>query len=426
MELLLPLLLTLPPAAGIMMGAALGLSIMIAGLMYMIAYTMQSPEMTALAKEELAALVLTVFIIIFFVGSDGFLNSVTNAILTSTLPPDFQSVADAGPSSSGITRNHVDLSIASMGIIYQKLKSQYIDLYLFEILIGFLSTISFPIGSPIRAVNIISFSLAPFTGLVLLSNAHTVIVEAIGLMITLTWAKEFILVFSRDIVPILLFPFGIVLRAVPLFRRTGSSVIAIAFAMYFILPFAVIFSNYLIFDAYNPVDFAYTPSTASYFGTDQDQDYFTDKVTGAREGQHTRDLMNQFVAKSPVEDASDAPDDPCSGNAFVRSMCSVKNLVVSAGSAIAGFIQTIWALWKFMVGMTGDFIFTAFNNPMMPASASAGLYYFVIREVATVSPFIILILMTTVFEVVITITGFRSISLLIGGEAEIIGITKVV
>ncbi|MFZ5501849.1 MAG: hypothetical protein ACOY58_08085, partial [Candidatus Micrarchaeota archaeon] len=271
MDILLPLLLTLHPAGITMIATALGICVMVVALMYMISYFLQSPEMVALAKEELAALILTVFIIFFFVGSDSLLNSAVNGLLISSLPPQAQSIVQ-GTTSGGMTKSHVDFALGSVGIIYQKLKSQYIDLYLFEILIGFLSTISFPIGSPIRAVNIISFSLAPFTGLVLLSNAHTVVVEAIGLMITLAWGKEFILYFVRDAVPILLFPFGIILRAVPFFRKTGSSVIAVAFALYFIFPFAVLFSNYLIFDAYNPPDFAYTPSAASYFGTERPYD----------------------------------------------------------------------------------------------------------------------------------------------------------
>ena len=38
----------------------------------------------------------------------------------------------------------------------------------------------------------ISFSLAPFTGLSLLSNIHTVVVESIGYLIRVIWAKEFI------------------------------------------------------------------------------------------------------------------------------------------------------------------------------------------------------------------------------------------
>ena len=79
-----------------------------------------------------------------------------------------------------------------------------------------------------------------------------------------------------------------------------------------------------------------------------------------------------------------------------------------------------------MMGLTGDFFFTGFNNPLLPASASAGLYHFLIMEITTVSPYLILIMLTTVIEIVITVTMYRNVSLLIGGEAELIGLTKVV
>jgi hypothetical protein len=110
----------------------------------------------------------------------------------------------------------------------------------------------------------------------------------------------------------------------------------------------------------------------------------------------------------------------------VRILCSVKNILVTAFTAAVSFVRTMFTIWRFMVGMTGDFFFSAFNNPLLPASASAGLYYFIIREVTTISPFIILIILTTVIEIVITVTMYRNVSLLIGGEAEVIGLTKLV
>jgi hypothetical protein len=106
--------------------------------------------------------------------------------------------------------------------------------------------------------------------------------------------------------------------------------------------------------------------------------------------------------------------------------CSVKTVVSTAVDAIVGFVGTVANIWRFMVGMTGDFFWTLFNNPAMPASASAGLYFFIIKEVTLVSPFIILIILTTVIEIIITVTMYRNISLLIGGEAELIGLTKIV
>ncbi len=426
MDVLLPLLLTLPPAAGAMIGIGLSLSLFIVVIMFMGAYALQNPQMVALAREELASFVFTLFILFFFLSMDGVLTALSASLLLASLPAGFQGSFTGVPTLQGLTQSHIQLALATLSIIEEKLKSQYIDLYLFEALIGFLSTISFPLGSPIPAVNVISFSLAPFTGLNLLSNAHTVVVEAIGYLITVLWAKEFILIFARDAVPLMLFPLGLVLRAIPFFRRTGSSIIAICFAMYFVMPFAILLSNYLIFDLFQPADFTYTPSVSSVMETGRSSQNITDMVNGAHDGDATQHLLQQFTAPNVVEQSYTTAGSACAGNAFVHLFCSVKNVVAGTFSAIGGFISTIWSMWRFMIGMTGDFFFTAFNNPMLPSSMSAGLFFFVIQEVATISPFIILIMLTTVIEIIITVTAYRSISLLIGGEAEIVGLTKVV
>jgi len=425
MEVLLPILLTLPPAAGTMIALALGAGIMVVAVMFMMAYALSNPQLVAMAREELAALIFTVFILLFWIGSDAFLNGVSNGLLVSTLPPSLQGFASSN-SLGGLTSSHLNLAMATLHLVETKLKAQYIDLYLFEALIGFLSTISFPLGSPVPAVNVISFSMAPFTGLGMLSSAHTIIVEAIGYLVSMLWAKEFILIFARDCIPILLFPLGLVMRAIPFFRRTGSSIIAICFAMYFVMPFAFILSNYMIFDMFKPADFTYTPSSASYFGTDRTADETREGVDRGRSGSETNSMLEQFMAPGVVEEASNNATDECSGNFIVKLLCSVKNIVSGAISVVGGFLKTVWNIWRFMVGMTGDFFFTGFNNPLMPASASAGLFHFIIQEVGTISPFIILIMLTTVIEIIITVTAYRSLSLLIGGEAELVGLTKVI
>ena len=425
MEVLLPILLTLPPAAGTMIALALGAGIMVVAVMFMMAYALSNPQLVAMAREELAALIFTVFILMFWIGSDALLNGVSNGLLVSTLPPSLQGFASSN-SLGGLTSSHLNLAMATLHLVETKLKAQYIDLYLFEALIGFLSTISFPLGSPVPAVNVISFSMAPFTGLGMLSSAHTVIVESIGYLVSMLWAKEFILIFARDCIPVLLFPLGLVMRAIPFFRKTGSSIIAICFAMYFVMPFAFILSNYMIFDMFKPADFTYTPSSASYFGTDRTADETREGVDRGRSGSETNSMLDQFMAPGVVEEASNNATDECSGNFIVKLLCSVKNIVSGAISVVGGFLKTVWNIWRFMVGMTGDFFFTGFNNPLMPASASAGLFHFIIQEVGTISPFIILIMLTTVIEIIITVTAYRSLSLLIGGEAELVGLTKVI
>ncbi len=429
MELLLPLLITMPASALPLIGVSLAIGVMVAALSYMIAYFMQSPQMVALAKEELAALLFTVFIIFFWFTFDTALNGIVTGVLTASLPDSLMEFAQGDLTSQGLVQNHLNLALGSLSILDTQLKAAYIDLYLYEALIGFLSTITFPLGSPFPAVAIISFSLAPFTGLVMLSNAHTMIVETVGYLVTIIWGKEFILIFARDAVPLFLLPLGIVLRALPFFRKTGSSIIAMSFALYFVLPLAMLLSNYLIFDVYVPPDFTYTPSAATLFDSDRDQGEIEGAIQSASnpESGPAEHMLKQWTeVPSVVEETYDDPTDACVGNILIRFLCSAKNFLGTAAEVVGSFLATIWQIWKFMMGMTGDFFMTAFNNPLLPASASAGLYHFIIMEINNVSPLMILIIVTTVVEIIITVTMYRNIALLIGGEPEIIGITKLV
>ena len=62
----------------------------------------------------------------------------------------------------------------------------------------------------------------------------------------------------------------------------------------------------------------------------------------------------------------------------------------------------------------------------MRATTSASLFHFVQEEVLAISPYVVLVTFTSVVELIITITMFRNISLIIGGESEIFGLAKII
>lgn len=431
MALFLPLLLALPPAAMAAVTVSLVFAAIFTALFFMAAYALQNPQLIAVSKEELSALIFSAVIVMFWLSADGLLNAATSGLLMSSIPDDIARHMAESADTAGLAATHLDIAYSCLDVLFVKLRDMYVNLYLFEVLIGFLSTVSFPIGSPVPAVNVISLSLAPFTGLVLLSNAHTTVVEAIGYAMTLIWAKQFILLFCRDIIPLLMLPLGLMMRAFPFFRTTGSSLISLSFAGYFVLPFAIILSNYMIFDLYEPAEFAYTPEFATVFsgsdstGHELSTDEVGEQVREARKGEHTEELMELFNRRHAAEEVI-TEGGACQGNAIRRVLCGGWNVIRGAAEAAWDLARTAWNIGVFMVGMTGDFFMTAFNNPLMPASVSAGLYYFIIQEVATLGQFLILVIVTSVIEIIITVTMYRNIALLIGGELEIAGLTKII
>ncbi len=418
MDLTMPLLIFLPDTALVMIGVSLMLSVVVTALFYMLAYTLQHPPLFTLAKEELSALLFSVIIIVAWMSSASLMDPIAKGLIAP--------VAVQVPSqSSDLFSSHVTLAIASTEIMFNKLREMYISMYLYEALIGFLSTLSFPIISAVAGPAIISFTLMPFDGLNLLSNAHTIVVEAIGTMMTLIWAKEFILIFCRDALPVLFLPLGLVMRSIPFLRKTGSSIISICFAGYFVLPFAILFSNFLIFDVYQPPDFVYAPEHFSIYKTDLTETSAQNEITGARDNASSS-LTKLFSAPTAAQQATTTAS--CSGNSVVQMFCSAGNIVRNIGTGIVDFASSVFNIWKFMMGLTGDFASTFLSgaNQLLPASATAGMFFFIIDSVVSESQFLVLVMISTVIEIIFTITMYRNIALIIGGELDIAGLSKII
>jgi len=407
----------IPEGAAAVMGPVIMSSLFFAGtvaaIFYLVAYFLESPQLKAVANEELAAFLFSIFIILFWVTSDSFFNGIVIGLLGGSLPADYTIPGGT------LTSAHVHYAVATTTIFIEKLKDLYFTMYLYEILIGFLSTISFPMGMLFSGPAIVSFSFMPFASLGMLSNAHTSVVETIGLLTAAVFAKEFVLIFVRDAIPLIFLPLGLVLRAFPFSRTTGSSIIAVCFAAYFVFPMAVLFSHYVIFDMYEPDELIYTPSFVSPFKTSMTQDQLEEFQRGTE--QEGRNLQDQYAQTPVVEQV--ATTDECAGHEI---LCGPLKLIKGIWKAGASFFSTVWNVWLFMMGFMGDFLWSAGNNPIMPTSSSAGLYHFIIKEVEHVSQFVVVVMVMTVIELIITLTMYRNIATLIGGEAELAGITKLV
>jgi len=111
-------------------------------------------------------------------------------------------------------------------------------------------------------------------------------------------------------------------------------------------------------------------------------------------------------------------------NYLPRFLCSVWNVITGTASAIVSFVGTVVNIWITMMTFSGDWLMNLGKG--IPLGSSGGLYKFIIEEVVAISQFIILVTITSVIEIIITITMYRNISELIGGEVEIMGLTKLV
>lgn len=384
------------------------ISVGITGLFYLLSYVLNHPPLTALAKEELAALIMTIFIIGGWAFFQAFLWQITCALAFGSC--DFV----GGPI---IPANHIGIAYASLEILFLKLRAIYTSLYLYEVLIGFLSTVYVPMGTFNPAVAILPISMPPLAGLTLLSNAHTILVEAIGMVMVAIIAKQHLLNFAMYAVPLVLLPMGLVLRSFPLYRTTGSSIISMCIAIYFVYPLSVLLSNYMIIDLYKPADVSYAPTAVGF-------------CQSTASGMTNEEALSE-KAKEIYDFRKDWSEETLSvilkkEGGFWQTIKDIGGWIVSG---VASLFKAAYHILTFMLKMFGEFSFSIMSLVWGGAGhygVIAGLFYFVIEEVAIVSQFVIVVIATSVFEIIMTVTMYRNISLLIGGEIDIAGLSKIV
>ena len=375
-----------------LIAAALSLSLLIIILYYLFSKFLASSQLEAFAREEFSQFIFTILIFASFVFFSIFLSTLTSTMVCG-----------------GASCNHIDLALYSLATVEKALVSTYLRLYGYEFTIGLLSTISFNIPLPVLPVTMTWISVSPFSGLEPVSNAMVTIIESIGYLFGLAYGREMLVYFFRDITPTVLIPLGFVMRAMPFSRKTGSSILAIAFAGYFAYPLSILLSHYMILETpeANAIEVVNAPPTPALCNPPY--------APGSPEYENYISNSNNMI-----EENWETQLDELSGAGSSGS--SVSGLMAGGlGAAFGGFTDFFSA---FFGAVTQRYNFNLLSPNMSPFIHFA--YFFVMSKIVTLAQFAILVLVTFVFEIIITVTAFRSLSHVLGGEIEILGLTKVV
>ncbi len=371
--------------------AALSLSLLAIILYYLFSRLISSSQLEAFAREEFSQFIFTVLMLASFVFFSIFLSTLTSTIVCG-----------------GSSCSHIDLALYSLGVMEKALASTYVRLYGYEFTIGLLSTVGFNIPLPVMPITMVWVSVSPFSGLEPVSNALVTIIESIGYLFGLAYGREMLVYFFRDITPTVLLPLGFAMRALPFSRKTGSSIIAIAFAGYFAYPLSILLSHYMIIEsgAVNAMEAVNPPPAPALC----EPPY----LNGTPEYENYVNNSNQAIADTWEAQLNDITGK--GGGSTVSGM-----MAGGLSTAYSGFTDFFGA---FFGAVTDRYNFNLLSPNMSPFIHFA--YFFVISKIVTLVQFVIMVLVTFVFEIIITVTAFRSLSHVLGGEIEILGLTKVV
>lgn len=418
------ILLSLPEGAWPIIGVSLMLGVVLAALFQIVAAFLQSPRMKAVANEELAALLFTIVIIGFWLASDAFLNGIVEGIMGVSHSEQEWSAMQ------GLPTGHVDVAILQTDIFLGQFMGLYLRLAILDVFVSFMSTLSFNLGMLPGGIGIFSVHIAPYVPLSLVSQALTKVVDAIGMLALAIWGKKMILIFAKTVVPLIFLPLGIILRSNPFSRTTGSSIIALGFALYFTLPIIIMISYYMVFDIYGlEMSYSYVKH-ATAFKTEMTNEEIGNWETG--EGMlgdiyasdaEIRSQHESSLGESPGRVAESV----CGGNWLERLLCSADKML-SGAPVIGGVYDVIKNVWKKMLDYSGGWLrfLLGEGSVLWPTSFIRAIYVALIDIVAKTAELFVIVTITTIFEIMVTVTMYRNIALLIGGEAELAGITKLV
>ena len=373
---------------------ALITSAFIVTLYYILGKFLSSPQIDAFAKEELAQWVISVFIAVAWFA----VYAITSGLV---------SIAACGGELCSLST----VAFYALDSLKYQVFSAYAGFLSMEIFIGVLSSIGFslPLGTPVLAVKWLSFH--PYGGMSMLSNSVVGIIESIGMLLGLVVAREQLLEFLFDIVPTFLLPIGLFLRSFPFTRVTGSSLIAISFAGFFIFPASIIFSHYLMYGPQvHPTYIPMAPTPLGLCEAPADADPDVDEVQESL----------AYLDESNVEIRDALATDLGNPMAYESNWYHTSGFIGTATGLIGG----VWSELMEFVG--GKFSSFTFLDIIKPTTFAYFFYFLTLERLQGFAQIAVMTLVTFVIEIIITITGYRAIAAALGGELEILGLTKVV
>lgn len=365
---------------------------LIAALYYMLSRLLASPQLEAFAKEEISQWFITFFIVALWLVIYGILGSAISAVACSGAP----------------SCDQFSVAFFALDVVFHQLRSAYLSFLSIEFFVGFFSSVGFsiPLGTPLMAVKWLGFS--PLSGLAMLSNVVVNVVESLGMLIGLVVGREQLLGLFRDLVPRFLLPLGLLMRGLPFTRITGSSIIAISFAVFFIFPLSIILSHYMMFEVqpvhtYIPV----VPTPTGLCTLPENAQGYEDAAAYLEEKNKE---TGQYLAYSP------------------ESHVSYDSLYYQFTRYISSAAEGLGAATSNVFGFTSGWYNSFWNLLALakPTTFAYFFYYLVLNQLQVSARLGVMVAVTFVLEIIITITGYRAIAAAIGGELEILGLTKVV
>jgi len=368
---------------------AFGVHVLYAALHYMWGNFMNSPQAYARGKEEVLSLLRTIGIFIAVI--------VLYNLIILGLGIDFISLAR--------------LSVKSF---FWMLLDRYLEIMGFDFGLGSISQTGIFVFIQVEYGSL-EIGGSPLLGL---SNTLTVLHKTLeplqyGLMLA---AGRYALLDFAPAGMLYLMPLGFFLRAFPLTRKTGSSIVALAITVFFVYPLSVLFTDYLV-TTYESHRIAPPTLPKNPLITGQtDEEVFSDFAGYL--GRNVSQGQNEYL--EPGQTTSVSGEKGLWGR-FTQWLGKIRNIAGWVINLLSEGFRNILRL----AGSTLKMLVTPGEPLVSPVGWVLPTLLISLKWVSIVAEQVAIIFTIFVLEITISITMYRNIAMLIGGELRIFGITKV-
>lgn len=328
------------------------------------------------------------------------------------------------------------------GVMLKKLATGYGSLMMIEMFTGLLSGFYTGLTIPLRAVNL-ELGLNPWVAMTPLNQFHTTLVDTVGNTMAAFVAQKMLLDFFEETMLPVFLPFGLLLRAFPFSRKTGSTIIAVVFAAYFIYPISILVNQQIYEMIASPQGSPGCTAIGNSCSKDTDccsydcrpnpllpgkqcvspitdfSEYASVVTLCQEKGWNVLSVYESEEFKQTLKKAAGEQDKAVLGTYFTGS-ASTSKWTKTEARLEEGLDEV-----RRQSVVYGNFFTFA---QQLPTPGHAVQYMFNAMEtlVLDTSQFVILAMLFIVIEIVLTLTLFKDFAIMIGGEPRIFGLSKLV
>jgi len=312
------------------------------------------------------------------------------------------------------------------GIMTSRLLKGYVSLMLTQMFTGLLAGFYTSIELSAFKVLAVSVGITPWVALGPLNQAHTTIVDLIGTTYAAFTAQKMLLQFiEKAALPVFL-PFGLMLRAFPFTRKTGSTIIAVVVAAYFIFPISILINEQIWIMISDPPCTNGGASVGNTCRADADCCSFncrggvcSAEVTDFKEYRSIFSICKEADVNATLKTISEEQDNRMleiyfTGNPTTSVPTKAEGRLNDALGTLAKQHGT--ALWQFTKSLL---------NPL-PGHTAQTVFSQIEVLVLDAAQFALLGMIFTVITIVMSLTLLKDFAILIGGEPRIFGLSKLV